>query len=137
MTERRKILELFETQGDSLKNKIEEVEALTVNNPKLLNVALNYGGRDEIVRAFNNLAESGKKNITEDDISAELYTNDCPDPDLIVRTSGELRLSNFLIWQAAYAELYFTDVLWPDFNEKELDRAIEVFYARKRRFGGI
>ena len=123
--------------SERLKNKIDEVEALTEKNPKLLNVALNYGGRDEIVRAFNRLAERGKKNITEDDISAELYTSDCPDPDLIVRTSGELRLSNFLIWQAAYSEFYFTDIMWPDMNAETVDEAISAYKTRGRRFGGV
>ena len=75
--------------------------------------------------------------VTEADISAALYTAKSADPDLIVRTGGDLRISNFLLWQAAYAELYFTDVLWPDFTETELDEAIENFYSRKRRFGGV
>ncbi len=118
-------------------NRIEALEHQTRNRPFTLNIALNYGGRGELVRAFRNLYESGKTEVTEDDISREMYTFDCGDPDLIIRTGGEMRISNFLLWQAAYAELYFTDVLWPDFNEKELNKAIENFYSRKRRYGGV
>ena len=75
--------------------------------------------------------------MTEDDINAALYTGDCPDPDLIVRTGGDLRISNFLLWQAAYSELYFTDTLWPDMTGEEVDAAISDFYSRKRRYGGL
>ncbi len=120
-----------------LRERIDKLEKLTENNPKLLNVALNYGGRDELVHAFNRLSEKGAKNITEADISRELYTKDVPDPDLIVRTSGEYRLSNFLIWQGAYSELYFTDTLWPDMTSEDVDRAIESYKNRKRRYGGL
>ena len=100
----------------------------------LLNIALNYGGRDEILRAARLAAESGEK-LTEDNFRRFLYTGDIPDPDLVVRTSGELRVSNFLLWQTAYSELYFTDTLWPDFGEKELKEAIEDYRHRSRRFG--
>lgn len=120
-----------------LKNKIAEVEEYTVKNPNLLNFALNYGGRDEIVTAVNRLISEGKTEITKDDISSAIYTAGCPDPDLVVRTSGELRLSNFLIWQTAYSELYFTDTLWPDMTAKDVDAAIEAYAKRKRRFGGV
>lgn len=120
-----------------LKKKIAEVEEYTANNPNLLNFALNYGGRDEIVTAVNRLISEGKTEITKDDISSAIYTADCPDPDLVVRTSGELRLSNFLIWQTAYSELYFTDTLWPDMTAKDVDAAIEAYAKRKRRFGGV
>ena len=113
------------------------MEDLTKDNSKFLNVALNYGGRAEIAHAVNELIKSGKENVTEDDISGALYTAGCPDPDLIVRTSGELRLSNFLIWQAAYSEFYFTDTLWPDMNADEVDKAIEAYVSRQRRFGGL
>jgi len=123
--------------SDKLRRRIDEIEELTSSNKKFLNVALNYGGRDEIVHACNALIKKGKTNISEADISAELYTADCPDPDLIVRTSGELRLSNFLIWQAAYSEFYFTDTLWPDMDAKEVDKAIEAYMSRHRRFGGL
>ncbi len=123
--------------SDKLRCRIDEIEELTKANKKYLNVALNYGGRDEIVHACNKLIKSGRSNISEADISAELYTADCPDPDLIVRTSGELRLSNFLIWQAAYSEFYFTDTLWPDMDGKEVDKAINAYMSRQRRFGGL
>ena len=85
----------------------------------------------------NELMAQGKTHITEEDIERHLYTSHCPPPDLIVRTGGELRLSNFLMWQSAYAELYFTDVLWPDFGEDDVDAAITAFYTRVRRFGGV
>lgn len=98
--------------------------------------ALNYGGRDEIVRAAQKLASEGGA-VTEERFSAALYTAGMPAPDLIIRTGGELRLSNFLLWQAAYAELYFTDVLFPDFGEREFDKAIAEYNKRNRRFGGV
>lgn len=123
--------------SEKLRHRIEKLEELTKDNPKLLNVALNYGGRDELVHAFNKLVESGKTVVTEQDISKALYTDDCPDPDLIVRTSGEMRLSNFLIWQGAYSELYFTDTLWPDMAPEDVDTAIKAYNLRKRRFGGV
>ncbi len=107
------------------------------NTGLLLILALNYGSRQEIVRAFNLLSEKKKRNVTEEDISANLYTGGISDPDLIIRTSGEKRLSNFLLWQAAYSELYFTDILWPDFRKKDLLDAIEDFQKRDRRFGGV
>lgn len=108
-----------------------------------VNIAINYGGRAEIVRGIRQLirdVQCGK--VTEDDITEErfssyLYTSGDPDPDLIIRSGGETRLSNFLIWQASYAELYFTDVLWPDFGEKQFDQAIEYYQKINRRFGGL
>lgn len=103
----------------------------------ILNIAINYGSRAEITRAANRLIAAGKTHITEEDLSGEMYTAGLPDVDLIVRTSGEMRISNFLLWQAAYAELYFTEVCWPDFNEKELDKAVDWFSNRSRRYGGI
>ena len=111
------------------------------NTGLLLNLALNYGGRDEISRAVRIISELVKKrelqpeNIDEALISANTYTAGLPDPDLIIRTSGELRLSNFLIWQAAYAEFYFTDVLWPDFKREDLHKALIEYQNRKRRMG--
>jgi undecaprenyl diphosphate synthase len=105
-----------------------------------VNICVNYGGRDEIMRAAKKYAEDCKKRhvpLDEAVFSRYMYSKDIPDPDLIIRPSGELRLSNFLIWQAAYSELYFTDVLWPDFNEREFDRAIIEYQARSRRFGGV
>ena len=90
-----------------------------------------------MVHAFNVLAEQGKKNITEADISGAIYTCDSPDPDMVVRTGGDLRISNFLLWQSAYSEFYFTDTYWPDFSTDELDKVIDSFHSRNRRFGGI
>lgn len=105
------------------------------NKAITVNFALNYGGRQELVRAFNKLAEEGKKQITEDDIASHLYTQRQPDPDLIIRTGGEQRLSGFLPWQGVYSELYFTDTYWPDFDEKEFDKALTDYASRERRFG--
>ena len=107
------------------------------NDGLIFNVALNYGGRAEILKAAKELVEAGNTDITEADISAHLYTAGMPDPELIIRTSGEMRLSNFLIWQAAYSEIYVTDVYWPDFTPAELDKAIEWYNGRDRRFGGV
>lgn len=101
-----------------------------------LTFAINYGGRAEIVRAAEILRENGK-NITEESLSSELYTEGLPEPDFIIRTGGEVRLSNFLLWQSAYAELYFTPVLFPDFSAKEFDKALKEYSRRTRRFGGI
>lgn len=103
---------------------------------KTLNIAINYGGRAEIVRAAKLLSETGEP-ITEENLAGRLYTTGLPDIDLVVRTSGESRLSNFFLWQCAYAELYFTDVLWPDFGTEELKKALDWFAGRKRRFGNI
>ena len=116
---------------------MNELEDSTKENTNILNIAFNYGGRAEIVTACNSLLKSGKSEITEDDIGANLYTSHCPDPDLIVRTANEYRISNFLLWQCAYSEFYYTSALWPEFNEQELIKAIESFYKRKRRFGGL
>ena len=102
-------------------------------------IAVNYGGRDEIVNAVKGIVSEGisESEITEELISKKLYTGDYPDPELIIRPSGELRLSNFLIWQAAYSEFWFSDVLWPDFSNKDLDKAIDEYNNRNRRFGGV
>ena len=100
------------------------------------NVCLNYGGRDEIVRAAAKLAASGE-DWTEENLSRHLDSRDVPDPELIIRTGGECRISNFLLWQSAYAELYFTDTYWPDFTEADMDEALRQFALRQRRFGGI
>ena len=104
-----------------------------------LNIAINYGGRDEIVHAVKNIVSSGidANDITEQTITDNLYTAGQPDPDFIIRPSGEYRLSNYLIWQSAYAEYWFSDILWPDFKPKHLDMAIEEFNKRNRRFGGV
>lgn len=112
------------------------VQATARFTGKILNIAVNYGGRQEIVTAVNKLVEKGKE-ITVESISSELYTAFCGEPDLIIRTGGEKRISNFLIYQGAYSELYFTDVLWPDFDEKEFDKALNDYASRDRRFGKI
>jgi undecaprenyl diphosphate synthase len=101
-------------------------------------LALNYGGRDEIIRAVNRLkAEEGAGRITGEDLAKHLDNPDVPDPDLIIRTAGEMRISNFLLWESAYAELYVSDKLWPDWTEEDLREAVAVFQKRNRRFGGI
>lgn len=105
------------------------------------NICVNYGGRDEILRGVRKYADdvlAGKgEELTEESFGSYLFTKGIPDPDLIIRPSGEERLSNFLLWQAAYSEFYFTDVLWPDFNERELEKALVAFQSRSRRFGGL
>ncbi len=103
----------------------------------ILNIALNYGSRQEILRACNELLKEGKQEITEKDFERKLYTHGLPDIDLIVRTSGEQRLSNFFLYQSSYAELYFTECLWPDFNHKELHKVFEWYAHRHRRFGEV
>ena len=121
-----------------LQKKIRRAMELTHNNNKLiLNIAFNYGGRNEIVRAVKRIVQDGipADKIDEKLISSYLYTSDLPDPDLIIRTSGELRVSNFLIWQGAYSELYATPTYWPDFNEEELRQALIDYGKRNRRFG--
>ena len=120
-----------------LQEKIEKLDVDTAHNSFHLNIAINYGGREELVHACQALVSEGKTNITEDDIAANLYTVNCPDPDLVVRTGGDVRISNFLLWQSAYAEYCFTDVLWPDLSEQDVDAAIATFYSRHRRFGGV
>ena len=117
--------------------KMNALEQKYADGKHILNLALNYGGRDELTHACNSLIAQGKQKITEDDIQSALYTADSPELDMIVRTGGDLRISNFLLWQAAYAELYFTDVLWPDFSEKHVDDVVENFMTRKRRYGGV
>lgn len=120
-----------------LRLSMERLERESAVYPDILNIAFNYGARDEIVYAVNSLIAEGKREITEVDISARLYTAASPEPDLIVRTAGEMRLSNFLLWQAAYSEFYYTDVLWPDFGAEDVDEACLAFLQRKRNFGGI
>jgi undecaprenyl diphosphate synthase len=123
-----------------LAQQIQEAVALTCNNTRItLNVAFNYGGRAEIVDALRHILADGLRpeDVTEDLISDYLYTGGLPDPDLIIRTGGEYRLSNFLIWQAAYAEYYATPTFWPDFDERELARALIEFSQRERRFGKV
>jgi len=120
-----------------LQNRIVKTENITKDNRDLTQIlALNYGGRSEITRAVNRLMERGFKSVTEDDISSALQTP-YSDIDLLIRTSGEERISNFLLWQLSYAEFYFTKTLWPDFNTEELSTIIEDFEERNRRFGNI
>ncbi len=121
-----------------LRSEIRETEALTSQCSDItMIVALSYGGRQEILRAVNTMLKSGKGEITQEDFTSALDTRGIPDPDLLIRTSGEFRVSNFLLWQIAYSELYFTETLWPDFDSAELDRAIESYSARERRFGRV
>jgi undecaprenyl diphosphate synthase len=128
----------------SVQREMDEAEQMTRSNGKLsLQVALNYGGRAEVVDAVKRLLEehgAGRvrgERITERSIGRRLYLPDTPDPDLVIRTSGEMRISNFLIWEAAYSELWFTPVLWPDFDREHLFEAIRDFQKRDRRFGGV
>ena len=114
----------------------EAIEKSSTNTGATLNIALNYGGRQEVVRAVNSLLQDGKE-ITVEGISSRLYTAPIGEPDLIIRTGGELRLSNFMLYQGAYSELYFTNVLWPDFNQEEFDKALEEFGKRNRRYGNV
>ncbi len=135
--ERSKISPKLQKMMNEVEEKSREMTGIWVN------VCLNYGGRDELTRTFIKLADKVKNgelepsDITEDMISDNLYSANIPDPELIIRPSGEIRTSNFLLWQSAYSEYYFTDVLWPDFKPEELDRAIIAYQKRSRRFGGV
>lgn len=147
MTEKNIRLHFFgdlEPLSDSLKQLIWETNEISRHTSGMqVNVCLNYGGRAELVRAAQLLAQDcaqGKLqagDITQELLSQKLYSADIPDPDLMIRPGGELRLSNFLLWQNAYTEFYFTDTLWPDMDEAELDKAIAAYQSRKRRYGGI
>ena len=129
-----------------IRAQIDEVSAIADSlgpDAATASLCINYGGRDEIKNAVRAIAEEVKAgkldpaDITEDSISARLYTAHMPDPDLIIRPSGEIRTSNFLLWQSAYSEYYFTDVLWPDFSIADMDKAIADFHGRSRRFGAV
>lgn len=127
-----KVVKAMEKMSEETKN----------NNNGVFNICLNYGGQDEIVSASKKISEDVLNgNLSINDINKDSFGkylfNDLPPIDLLIRTSGEYRISNFMLWQMAYAELYFTDTLWPDFDEKEMDKAIEAFCSRDRRFGGI
>ena len=123
--------------SDKLQKIIEDgMRASKDNVAHVLNIGVNYGGRQEIVNAVNKLIKSGRE-VTEKSISENLYTYEFGEPDLIIRTGGECRLSNFMLYQGAYSELYFMDVLWPDFDEKEFDKALENYSGRVRRFGKV
>ena len=135
-----KFLGNLEPLDDDIKELIEKNEKGSENAIGLkLNIAINYGGRDEITRAVRKIVQEGinPDDITEDVISSHLYTTGMPDPDFIIRPSGEYRLSNYLIWQSAYAEYWFSDILWPDFKPKHLEKAIDDYNHRNRRFGGV
>ncbi len=123
--------------SENIGKKARALEEETTGRPYRLNIAMNYGGRAEIVHAVNRLILSGKKFVSEDDISGALYTAGCPDPDLVVRTGKEERISNFLLWQSAYSEFYFTDKMWPDLTPADVDAAIFDFGRRTRRWGGV
>lgn len=129
---------------EDIRTRIEELEAATINNDGLnFQIALNYGSRDEMIRAMKKMCTDCQNgDVTPEQIDEALFetyldTHDIPDPDLLIRTSGEQRLSNYLLWQLAYSEFYFTDVLWPDFTKEELIKAIEYYNGRDRRFGGV
>lgn len=116
---------------------INEVQENTKNNTGMIfNIAFNYGSKDEIINAVKNMVND-KVLITKENLDQYLYTNESGNVDLLIRTSGEQRISNFLLWQIAYAEFYFTDVYWPDFKESELEKALEIYQNRDRRFGGL
>lgn len=124
--------------NEKLLKKIKETEEyLSDCNTLTFNIAFNYGGRKEIIDGINKLLKEEKNEVTEDDFKNYLYQPDIPDPELVIRTSGEFRVSNFLLWEVAYSEFYITDIFWPDFDENEYDKALEWFNNRERRFGGI
>ncbi len=122
---------------EKLRAKCTEAESLAKNRPFVCNVALNYGGRDEIVMAANRAIADGYTELTEELLSQYMYTCDSPDPDMIIRTGGDLRISNFLLWQGAYSEFIVTNTLWPDFGRSDVERCIAEFNSRHRRFGGL
>lgn len=122
---------------EPLRSKCIEVENMATDKPFVCNVALNYGGRAEIVNAANKAFGDGNEVLTEEILSKYMYTVKSPDPDLIIRTGGDFRVSNFLLWQGAYSEFFVLDTLWPDFGDEEIMKAVRAFYKRKRRFGGL
>ena len=129
---------------NDLQTAIADLERDTANNTGIgFQIAINYGSRDEIVRAVREVAESVRKGLLEpEEISEDMITNNLdtggiPEPDLLIRTGGEQRISNFLLWQTAYAELYFCDVAWPDFSKEELEKAVDAYNSRERRYGGL
>ena len=140
---RIKVLGNIENLDNGLKTSIKKIVEKSKNNTGLtLNIAFNYGGRDEIVRAVRNISEEVKQgninveDIDEDLVSNNMYTKGEPEPDLLIRPGGELRVSNFLLWQLAYTEFLFIDKYWPDFTEEDLLNAISIFEKRNRKFGG-
>ena len=144
-TENIKVVVLGDSEpfNESLRKSINEAMERTKDNTGIIfNICLNYGGRDEIVKATKKIASKIKigeldiDDITEDTISENLYTKNIPDPDLMIRTSGEIRTSGFLIWQLAYTEFIFLEKYWPDFDEDDLENCIEIYQKRNRKFGG-
>ena len=128
----------FEEVDFKMYAKMRDIQSKTQGKRMKLNIAMNYGGRDEILNAANRaFIKNGGEIITAESLERELHTHGQKDPDLIIRTSGEKRLSNFLLWQCAYSEFWFTDICWPDFNRKVLDEAISDYTKRKRRYGGL
>ncbi len=123
--------------SEELRNKCLEAENMAKDKEFVCSIALNYGGRDEIVHAANEAIKAGHTTLTEEILAKYMYTAGTPDPDLVIRTGGDLRISNFLLWQSAYSEIVVLDTLWPDFREKEIMEAVNAFYKRKRRFGGL
>jgi undecaprenyl diphosphate synthase len=123
--------------SEKLRSKCEEAENMAKNRAFLCNIALNYGGRDEICNAVNLAIKDGHTELTPELISSYIYTSETPDPDLIIRTGGDFRVSNFLIWQGAYSEYVVMDTLFPDFDEECIKYAVSEFYKRDRRFGGL
>lgn len=123
--------------SEKLRNKCIEAEELAKDKAYVCNVALNYGGRDEIVHAANMAIADGHTTLTEEILSRYMYTAGSPDPDIVIRTGGDFRISNFLLWQSAYSEFIILDTLWPDFGKSDIDRVIKEFKSRKRRFGGL
>ncbi len=123
--------------SEKLRNKCIEAENMATDRPFVCNVALNYGGRAEIVNAANMAIKDGHTTLTEEILSSYMYTKSSKDPDLIIRTGGEFRVSNFLIWQGAYSEYVVLDTLFPDFSEKDIMESVSRFYSRNRRFGGL
>jgi undecaprenyl diphosphate synthase len=135
----------LEVLSDQVRRELDEARRITSHNSGLrVNLAINYGGRTELVDAVNGILEDARRTgrldslrVTEDMVQSHLYTAALPDPDLLIRTSGEMRISNFLLWQIAYAELYVTETLWPDFGRKDLLKAVLAYQGRDRRFGGL
>lgn len=123
--------------SEKLRKKCIEAEELASGRPYVCNVALNYGGRDEIVNATNRAIADGHTHITEEILSRYMYTSHSPDPDMIIRTGGDMRISNFLLWQSAYSEFIVLDTLWPDFGREDVERCMVEFNSRHRRFGGL
>ena len=122
---------------ERLREKCIEAESIASDTPFVCNIALNYGGRDEIVHAVNSAIADGHTNIDEGTLSSYMYTSHSPDPDLVIRTGGDFRISNFLLWQCAYSEFIILDTLWPDFGRADVEKCLAVFGSRRRRFGGL